>query len=428
MPVAAKRFWGFLGLLGLVFILFLLVKTYTGVELPPDRFVFFDASNETCVLNTVNHPIPASWFQSSGLYCGNVQYRSSFGLSGFVYQQLCAANSLDFHACARVGNDVVAAITVLVLSAFLFAVFYEFGAIAALLVYLGLISTDYVLAYGRNAYWLLFLDLLPFVFAWLWYPVLRQNRKRLLLFFAGLAALVVIKALCGYEIVTCVMTIALAPVVYYEIVFYSAIRQILLRGFSVLVTGVIAFAVAFALHMYQLVVSVGSAPAAWNYIHYKAGWRTLGYIGPDTHRIWDGFLNVADAVAQIQHYFNYNAFTFPPPGTTWMHIYVNHGWMLVIVLLFASASLVLYHLNHRQDKKLLGLGIATFCGLLSTLTWPVLGRGHFVAEFPYSGLIFILPFQIMGYCVTAYVLQLGVFKTIACLRSRCLNKSKPDVP
>lgn len=113
-----------------------------------------------------------------------------------------------------------------------------------------------------HVYWAAFLVWLPFTFMWLVYPSLTSMSKRLS-GLAGVAILVFLKCLTGYEFVTNVAIGAAVPVVYFELknnatIDRATLLSVIGRVVAVGAASVAGFAGAATLHVLKAAEFFGS--------------------------------------------------------------------------------------------------------------------------------------------------------------------------
>lgn len=165
-----------------------------------------------------------------------------------------------------------------VLNILVYAVKKEFGFVSAVTLFLLLIASDSIVFYSFNLYWVAYTLFLPFAMAWLLLPNIIE-RNRYLPFYALIAFLVMIKALCGLEFITNVAASPIIPLIYYELKRNTAVSVLFKKMAGIAVSGMIGVAIAVMITLVQGFFYFGSFSKAIEPIVKKILIRTLGDAG-----------------------------------------------------------------------------------------------------------------------------------------------------
>lgn len=151
---------------------------------------------------------------SSNIYA---PYVSQFGLQARIIAAFAPAEGgAALSHYFKVIELVLAAVMAAVLAIFLLKIRSLFGRVATWSSLAGLVLAPWIVAFARNMYWVEFTLFLPFIFSFVFYEWF-QARRKLPWFYAGIALLLLIKCLNGYEYITPIAASALVPVVLYEL-------------------------------------------------------------------------------------------------------------------------------------------------------------------------------------------------------------------
>lgn len=356
----------------------------------------FQADSEYIVIVTMS--LDRALLDPMVQYVGE-PYSSQFGLQGIV-----AAALSDGTALVAGFHWVTAGLLALCLVAATAAVQRTMGWVAAAVLLVLLVLTPVTNAFAPNLYWQLWTMLLPTVAPLLLWPRLGAGRGRWVWGGLLVAALVMLKALCGYEFITTVILGAVAAVAFHE--FRDRFDRRLLARLSLpLLSGIAGFGAALVVHQVQLRSFLGDGAA----VEGRAGERTFSpsnldelarnarpVAGPLTRWLIDHVEPLGLWVFGMEHYLGEPALALParlgfgpvPYGIPiWLLVLVA-GWLVVSAFRRPGASAV--------ERR---LAVATVVALSAGLSWLVLGFGHMVNHHHVDSVVFALPFLPFAYAL-----------------------------
>jgi len=189
-------------------------------------------------------------------------YTSQVGLQGFVISLLPKLTGLPARVANGLFRGLFSLLLALLLAGYGYVVGRQFGWITAALVAFYIVASYWIVSFGKNLYWAIFLHFAPLLVSWLVYPQVARGKLKERYFYGLMALLVFLKALNGYEFITNVILGATVPVVYYEALAQPEFRLAFRRTARIVawttLAGIGGFLAAVALHSLQLLWFFGN--------------------------------------------------------------------------------------------------------------------------------------------------------------------------
>lgn len=346
-------------------------------------------------------------------------YISQVGLQAKVLSFFAPPNPAELGKYFNLATIFFAAATAVVLTVFLVVVSYEFGTVATIAATFLLSFSPPLVNFARNLFWVIFLTLAPFVFAFTSYPFFKR-RKKLWWFYSTLGVLVALKALNGYDHLSNVILSGFAPVLYFELREETPVKKMIWSFLKTIAAGVGGFLVAFLLHLSILANYFGSWAEGFRRIGERVAfrlWVNNDVFGPvlgnfrDTYPnvfaqldYWLGFLgksmeglhsSLAAAMISFLHYLLAPVVNIPVFFKYPYDVLVGSGLsatlVIGIVLLWWGKS------GRMHLPKLRALFGATVFSLLASLSLWVTNYGYMVHHPHINTIVFFIPFLLFGY-------------------------------
>lgn len=322
-------------------------------------------------------------------------YNSQFGLHGIVMEAL--SPGLALYGVMRLLTSLFAAA---VLATVVVACWRAWGGRAAVVLLALFALSPWLNAYGASTYWQLWTLLLPTVLTLLVWPRLGSGRRKWLRGSVLVAALVFVRALCGYEFMSTIVISIAAAVAFHE--FRGRIdRTLLVKLGATMVAGVAGFVSAFGVHVLQLVIKYGDASV----LSERAGERTfspstlnvmLGWARnqEDPSRSW---LVREDSMVglwgfQMVGYLRDPAISLPAPEFAGFGLLPYGVPVWVFVALFGLFAWQAFRGRGPNPQLQRRLALSAGLGLLGALSWLVLAYGHMIHHPHLNAIVFYLPF------------------------------------
>jgi len=278
------------------------------------------------------------------------------------------------------------------LGAFIQGVKNEFGVFACWLTLGCIMFSGPVLKFSMNLYWVLYIHLLPFVFAWLLYERMR-DKKRLVAFYIITGVMVALKSLCGYEYLTSVVLAPIVCILYYEMKARVSLRIIIKRSVCAFLSMIAGFVVAFAMHFHQALRQMGSFANVADRFRDRAAMRTVG--GEKRYIITD--------IRVFFYYFKEEILVFFPANQ-----------LLILLLLFVC--FVLFCLCVKYDRRTdcpggtaavrpLAAVLTLVFAFGASLSWNIIAWGHMRYHLKLNCITFFMPFNLLAFAFCGYFLH-----------------------
>ncbi|MBW4438503.1 MAG: hypothetical protein KME04_15285 [Pleurocapsa minor GSE-CHR-MK-17-07R] len=392
-------------------------------------------------------------------------YLSQAGFQGtllhYTYQLVQPILSAEaFLGIMRIGNALLFIVLLLVIT------FHTLGkhGLRTVAIAVSMLSLfGWITYFSTSLYWQIWGQFLPFVIAFLLYPRVLNRKLSFAAYCLILGALILFKALSGYEYITNVIAAPSVAVVYYGFREKIPLRSIGLQVIAIGIAGVVAFAIAFGLHLLQGSAYLGgSLQDMINVIASRASVRTFGEIPAQCNQ--EGMISTSVeyminvpflpyrifspiillfAAALLQSGLLFFAgtpwasrvmsFLFSKLGRTTLFAFlallvvatsaflvitfsfpVLIGWLFLISGT-ALVTLLAYRLSRRpestgtssQADDIRALAVATAYSIPVSLTWLILATGHSACHFHINAITLFLPFGLMFAYLTALFLTRG---------------------
>jgi len=375
----------------------------------------FNDDSDAIIVATVRYHITHGHAPPAGLLyvtAGDSVYPSSSGLQGLLAGLAARRWASDYRAMlprpvsypdawyrqaeplgiaivALKVASVVATAAVLAMFAFFVA---ETWSLTGGLLLTGLLATSYWLAWwASNLYWATPLLFLPFVVSWYAARAVRNGHMTMGAFTTCIGGLVFLKALAGYEWLSCILAAASVPIVYYAVRDHRPWRETVRRIGQVAGGGAAAAIAALAVHLTQLASARGSFGAALGAFGGRAGhWLAgasfePGY--PPSGLVSRAFLS--------QELAALSAFRLP----LW----------LFAMLLPVTATLALYQSSRARTAASRAAwraaGIALLYSLACSLSWPLLATTHMASHLHLGLIVFFLPSALLLFATPALAIE-----------------------
>lgn len=332
-------------------------------------------------------------------------YTSQFGLQGIVMAAVSPGTSL--YGAMRL---MTALLLAAVLATAVVACWRAWGGRAAGILLALLTLSTWLNAFGPSTYWQPWTLLLPTLVPLLVWHRLGDGRRKWLRGGALIAALVFLKALCGYEYITTVILGAAAAVAFHEFRDRIDRRLVFSLGVSVF-SGVVGFALAIAVHMVQLLARYGSV----SILSTRAGDRTFSPLNGDGYLAW------VRAQAEDDHLFRWivegdSAFglwayrmtgyfrdsAIALPGRPGLGLGPSYGVPIwVFVLVFLALAWAAFRGRTESAAIQRRLAVAGALALVGALSWLGLAFGHMVQHPHINAIVFYVPFLPLVFAMIA---------------------------
>jgi hypothetical protein len=397
------------GLLVVVALVFRYNLTGLGMPGPeqgfPHEFWDFDSGDERMVTNRLVASREHGIFSEGGFLLDGefapVPYKSRTGLQGqilsFIYLRSGASLPFFTDTVKFVMDLLVAATLILYCS----IVKRQFGLIAAGVVLLLIVFSDWLVFFAGSLYWVTFSFFLPFVVSFLIYPKVLSGAVTDRRFLIIVGSLVCFKALMGYEFGTNVLLSATVPVFYFNILQGKTRAKTLRVMTSVALAGAVGLGLAIALHTLQSWLYFGSLRLAIANFVDRGAYRS--FASPQIHY---GFL--LKLARDVYKYSTLGICTmYRVDGQVKISVPMYAlNVALIMGMLFRLVDIRYIPELAKKRRSLMALSAACGWGLLCSLTWFLLALDHTYSHIYMDPVMFYLPYGLLVYALMGAVVSI----------------------
>lgn len=362
-------------------------------------------------------------------------YSSQYGLQGKIYTLAYKGSTSITHISTR-AFVALAQLTTALMTALCFALLAlwvkrRYGLFVANTFTFFVAISPMIVGFARNLYWALPLMFAPLIYILYFYEGAKSYRSKAL-FWVGLATLLYIRYLCGYEYITTLTIMLLAAITYFLILSSASKKRVVSELSIAFVVSVVSFTLALGTHIYSLKSSTGSFSAAASVVKNRALARTTGsadYLAfpinglranlNDVYQVSNSYLyldektqNKSEAWATLVSFVNY---TFLPVVSIPIALNQPFGVYSQSVLVYGLLLTILFYkrkvwLSKTMANEVRALSITALVGFIGFLSWLVMARSHSLVHAHINGILLYLPFALFGYMVIGIYLQVLVSK------------------
>jgi hypothetical protein len=352
---------------------------------------------------------------TNALYRGDLEggtfrrYESQMGMQGMYFSAL--DRLLDSVGILSIGKrigfyqSIHSFLLALVLSVLLIYIYIECGVVTTAVVLMTLIYSQWLVVFGDNMYWAMWLMYLPMVVSFALHKneELTGNFNRLLTFVL-ITVIFFAKCGAGYEYLSTILISLVTPSVYFALKndwdFIKLSKRVVLLGLS----GMAGFVLALIVHGIQLSFALGGFEKAKNSITTTIAKRTHGNpdVMPEVYR-----RSLESDFSQVfTMYWSGEAISLANVG---LDIKITFG---TIVTIFLAVTILAFAISRslsslREERRvLLGLSAACWFSILAPLSWFFLAKGHSFIHTHMNHVLWHLPYTIFGFILVGYTFSL----------------------
>jgi len=374
----------------------------------------FLGSDSFIIVDRILNSDHLKWFEQT--------YLSQFGIQGIILS-LMHSGIFSFDV---IGISLQSSLVISLMTAFVFSVpsykILKFGGIySAILYWLSLALSPWVLPFSYSLYWVPFTLMLPFAIAFLTGKMMFNGNKLLMLSMISFA--MIIKCLCGYEYITTVTLFACGGYVFSLIgtEYKAKISDLAL----IFLACVIGFIIAVLIHSLQLncINSEYGLSTILNRVELHTG--TDG--GADYAQILISHLSsrpgnediiklLSSAVEDHKLLFIWLSFKeyFYLPALVVFDRTVSFGWFVFIALLVSLSSLTFFLKKYKnyfnKDFYLYSIGCTLF--ISGVFSWQILAWHHMTIHFHLNGQLFAYGIVPISMVSAGILIHRSIGKTI----------------
>ena len=330
-----------------------------------------------------------------------VMYLSQTGFYGLILKLFSAPFDENINSFIVDVRVILSVIFSIIISVFSFVFLKRDGIFVSLIFTFLCAITYWIIGPSKYLIWFYFVEFLPMIFSFFAYPYIFKNEKSAKWYFSFLILFYISVFLRGYTYVT---NIAISPtiiILYFGIKnkeYKRMIKHILLSGFL----SVFSYFFVLLIHLIQLQLYFNDFNIAINYLLERALFRISGDSSTVTASYWSVFTNWLNVrvfwIPRINNKFFPELFEVFDRINRFSTIYIV--FLVEIVITF----LILY-LKKIRNSKIFALVLSTIYALFGSWIW-FFAKNHMINHKHMNGIMIILPYGIVFYYLTGYIVQL----------------------
>lgn len=280
--------------------------------------------------------------------------------------------------------------------------YLETGLLAAIFVFLGVLLTPWFTYLGRDLWFCVWTNFLPFMVALFLLRKEYSDKKPsefLILLYVNLAILANF-VINGYEWVSTTLIMATVPFFYYWRKGQWPFKKLARRMLWLIAGSLASLLITFTVLVYQISLVKGTFSDGIDWIIFSFLKRSHGsadllpevYAKQVDHSLPDVFLR----------YFSGPAFRFPEFMTRNLPWYLGQVFFAELVAAFILATFLavyrknLLRLTDASRKILVDLSVATWISILAPFSWYVIFKGHAWSHYHINYITWFMPFCLFG--------------------------------
>jgi hypothetical protein len=313
-------------------------------------------------------------------------YEEYFSMSGgqaFLYHVLGGVTNTTGNTLVALGQFLNALFTAVLLCAFLWWAYKYYGKPAAIIGFILLLFSQWLIVFARNMQYVTGLFFLPFIIN-LWLLHKAPVRTICLLTFAAVLLKCVI---AGFDFILPTLLMAVLPILFYAVVYKWTQRPTIYLLTVVSLSALAAVALSLFILLLQLALYYHSWPEAWEYVIATGERRTLGANAADHISLRDLYRLYANGPAI--HLFRFQ---------------IRFQTFFGISLLATALGL----LRHQQNRPLVGLLIVTWMAMAGPFSWFIIFKDHSIHHTHMDYIVWYMPYMLFAGVLIAYVGYQGI--------------------
>ncbi len=319
----------------------------------------------------------------------SVVYKSQFGLQYNLILLFAPNKHIEYYLQAvRILFGVILAF---LLALYLNLLKKEFNLFVGFFSFMCILGSIWITKFSVNLYWITFTMFAPFIFSAKTYRYFKQ-KNNLIAFYSGIAFLIFIKSLCGYEYLTNITLSTFIPVLYYDYKSES-LAKIIKKLIILFMSCVMGFLVALLFHIGKGYLFYGSFLDPVKHILWRASIRSstteaLGLISECTGSILKGI---------IKAFLIYSSES--------VMFFMSQVSILILGIIAVSFHRLIE--NRLCMNYILLILTSSF---LATISWGVFAFNHNIIHTHMNSILFFIPFNLILFPYLAYAGQKIYFK------------------
>lgn len=365
-------------------------------------------------------------------------YSSQYGIQGKIYtigyRMLKKITGIWPSAYIAGAQLVTALLSAAVLAAVVIWSRDRLGKIPAIVVLIAVALSPMIVGFSRNLYWAMPLMFIPIVYV-LYYFNPNQLRRGGggWVFFTVLGLLLYVRYLTGYEYLTTFTILPFAVMVYFLYMHSEPLKSYVKAALGVGLVSGAAFAMALGTHVISLNSQTGSTKQSVEIIKKRMNERTTSsekysryaYYGlnateSDVYQITNTYIDYDSRMeggsillATMVSWFNYALLPVVNVPVTFNSPFGLISQSLASLVVLLIAIFTFRHklgLKKQKLRQMTGLYLSLVIGFAGFFSWLVAAHAHSLVHAHINGILFYLPFALIGFMIIGLTLEAALGK------------------
>jgi hypothetical protein len=386
----------------------------TGQVSLDDRVIYFDDPGDRSIQNPANASgdETSSYQENQYLayfnhlpFTSYTAYKSQIGGQGILFSILDRLTTFSPQKKFRLFQALTAMLSALTLTAIVLWFYLEFGLTVALFVLASAVSSQWLVAFGRNLWWSLWSFYVPVVLMMYQLGYKRQatDIKPVTLGVTVFFTVFIKCVFTGYEYITTTLIMMVVPLVYYAILQRWNYRKFLTDLFTAAFSSCLAILLTFIILCFQVAAVKGSFRDGVNHIVYAFVARTHAN-SRDFSAEYSAGLQASTTQVVITYLKGtfFDVRNYLSLSTFWAHLIKFNYLRLVLLFIITSGLLYLStkkYVKEEDKRKRFALIAATWFSILGPFSWFVIFKAHSYSHTHMNLIVWQMPFTLFGFAV-----------------------------
>jgi len=336
-------------------------------------------------------------------------YDSQIGGQGFILSFFNWISPFTNNTTLQLFYFINSFLLALVLTLFTIYINKSFGKLTALLTFLLLLFSPWLIVFAKNLYWFLWVFYTPFISLlyltnkkqeyWeIKNSSLRLKRLDFLLFFLVLFKLF----FNGFEYISTFLIMISTSIIFNGLKLSWSFKFLTRKIITTITSSLVAIVIYMCVLSYQLSFSLGSFQKGVNFLLNSFLRRSHGNSN-SFDPVYKESLEVSIPYV-IKKYLNNTAIDFNFSfETAWGNFKVINFFMIITIFFISSIYLITQQKKLKnkicKQRKSLSLVVTTWVSILAPLSWFIIFKGHSYIHNHMNFIVWYMPFCLFGYVI-----------------------------
>lgn len=315
-------------------------------------------------------------------------YNAQIGLQGMVYSIMDESLPLNSSDKLMIFFYINSLLISLMIIGIVYFFLLEFGIRAALVCYLSILLSPWLIVTGRNLFWVLWVHFMPITILFLTLKFIEKKEvsetKRTTIVMVIVFLLVLLKSATGFEFMSQFFINLSIPVLYFSIKNNESRKVCIKKILNVFFTGLVSFSIILVLTIRQIALQ-NNTPFAKGILEILLRIARRTGFGLDKVIVEQVFLDSLNVNLYeiLKKYFFQNVIIYK------INSFVIFSCLVISIMIYMF-------IRKEKNKKMEALNIVSLLTILGPLSWFTLARGHSFIHYHINYMLFNIPYSIFA--------------------------------